>query len=186
MGTLMAGLGHFPCLCSPHILTPHILCLFTGATRPSSPAPFHLPFHVGGSAGSRLPPPSSPGVLQARLPATLSKASSSTFIDRGSQISHFSLKGPLSPSRCLLSTSHPSPAHPCRKHSQPRQARPSQASVCGLRDPPRMRVLSVATRLYPDASQVLASATGPPKMVAHGDTAQTLDPVSSHPALLAK
>lgn len=49
-----------------------------------------------------------------------------------------------------------------------------------------MRVSSVATRLYPDASQLLASATGPPKMVAWGDTAQTLDPVSSQSSSVGK
>lgn len=44
----------------------------------------------------------------------------------------------------------------------------------------------MATRLHSEASQLLASATGPPKMVAYGDIAQTLDPVSSRSRSVGK
>lgn len=37
----------------------------------------------------------------------------------------------------------------------------------------------MATRLHPDASQLLASASGPPKMADYGDTVQNFDPASS-------
>ena len=49
-----------------------------------------------------------------------------------------------------------------------------------------MRVSSVATRLHPDASQLLASTTGPPKVVAWGDTAQTLDSTSFQSSSVGK
>lgn len=44
----------------------------------------------------------------------------------------------------------------------------------------------MATRLYPDAGQLLASATGPPKMAVCGDILQTLDPASSKSSSIGK
>lgn len=44
----------------------------------------------------------------------------------------------------------------------------------------------MATRLYPDSGQLLASAPGPPKMAVYGDIVQTLDLVSSKSGSIGK
>lgn len=44
----------------------------------------------------------------------------------------------------------------------------------------------MATRLHPDAGQLLASATGPPKMAVFGDIVQTLDPAFSKSSSIGK
>lgn len=44
----------------------------------------------------------------------------------------------------------------------------------------------MATRLYPDAGQLLASAAGPPKMAVCGDIVQALDPASSKSSSIGK
>lgn len=66
------------------------------------------------------------------------------------------------------------------------QGQPSQTGVSVRSDSPRMRVSSVATRLYSDAGQLLASATGPPKMAVCGDIVQTLDPTFSKSSSIGK
>lgn len=145
-------------------------------------APSNPPFHVESTSSKSVPPFSSTGVLQETmkldpsLPAALSKARTCLFVDRGSQTSHFNTADPFFP----LSLSSRPPIHFAliSAGNAPSQGESSQTGVCGLTDPPRTRVSSVATRLYPDTSQLLASATGPPKMVACGDTVQTLDPAS--------
>lgn len=66
------------------------------------------------------------------------------------------------------------------------QDQPSQTGVSTHSDSPRMSVSSVATRLYPDASQLLGSDTGPPKMAVCGDIVQTLDSASSKSSSIGK
>lgn len=98
---------------------PHILCLITASTWPSWPcAPLHLPFHAESSAGRCLPPSSFPGAsgnneTRFKFASDVVQSHSCPFVYRGSHISHFSSEDPFFPSHCLLSTSHPFPAHLC-------------------------------------------------------------------------
>lgn len=164
-----------------HILTPRILYLIIVSLFALLAIHFFYSFfHMESSTVGFFLPSLSLGVLPAttekldfHLLATWSKARACTLIDRGSHVSHYHTEDPFFPT---TAASQP-PIHLLliSVGNTTSQGAPSQAGVCGFSDPPRTRVSSVATRLYPDASQLLASATGPPKMIACGDTAQTLD-----------
>lgn len=146
---------------------------------------FSLPLCPHCRPGRSIPRSSPTGVLQAivtpesHLPAMWSKASTCLLAARGSQLSHFNSKDPF-----LLSPPISFPLF--SPGNAPSQGEPSQASVCGLIYPLSMGVFSVVTRLFSDASQLLATATGPPNMVACRDTAQTLDPGSSQSSSLGR